>query len=49
VAFGRLHRRPREFAYADDVDVCLIHQSKVGVPVRLGPLLRIPGRTETER
>ena len=46
--FG-LHGAPGKLADADQVDVRSLHLGEVGVPLRLGPLLRIPGRAEQQR
>ncbi len=48
VAFGGLHGAPRKLADADEVDVGGFHAGEVGIPLRFGPLLGIPGGTEEE-
>ena len=49
VAFGGLHRAPRKFRDAHDVDVRGFHEFEVGVPARFGPLLGIPIGAEEQR
>jgi hypothetical protein len=41
-AFLGLHPAPGEFGDAHGVDMGLLHQGKVGVPARFGPLFGIP-------
>ena len=49
VALGRFHGAPGKFADAHDVDVGGFHEREVFVPLRLGPLLGIPGGAEEQR
>ena len=44
--FGWLHGAPGKFTDPDDVDPGALHQFKVGLPSRFGPLLRVPCGTE---
>src|SRR5580658_699545 len=48
-ALRGLHAAPGEFAYADYIEVRLLHQAEVVVPARLRPLFRIPCGANEER
>ena len=48
IAFLWLHGAPGKLADAHKADVRRLHQSQVGFPSRLGPLLRVPRRPQQQ-